>query len=244
MTALAITILLAAAAAASGPGPTATREAATPVTAYELRLDLRPDGSADVALTLHVAASGSQTVRVPFPWSELTEARLATAPPSSTYTVTPSGERATLSVDLPMAPSAPLEIRLIGRVKGVVSEPGPAGRSMRLAMMNVEPATLPDLTFLIAFPEGWRAHAIREALPKAGKSDAAPRAVLQFVDGRPGVRLHADALVQGEAASLRIDLAPTSRSPGWLIAGLALAALYLRSFRDLTASMQKQKDPP
>lgn len=236
--------MLLLAATMASPAGADEPPAAAAVTAYELRVDPRADGSADVALTLRLEAGSSQTVRVPFPWPELTGARLATAPPSTTFALTSSGDRGTLSVGVPDATPGSIEVRLEGRVANVVTDAGPAGRSIRVAMMNVEPAAIRDLRFLVAFPEGWRAHAIREALPKPGKAEVGPRAILESIDGRPGVRLRADALAQGDTAVLRVDLAPASQSRGWLIAGLVLAVLYLRSFRDLVGPKLKQKDPP
>jgi hypothetical protein len=80
-----------------------------------------------------------------------------------------------------------------------------------------------------------RAHAIREALPKLGKKEATPRVRLATIDSRNGARLQVARLLQGESASMQLELVPQKKSLGWLMAGLVLSILYLVSFRDLVA---------
>lgn len=232
-------LMMAAAAATASPASPAPLTGAPAVTAYELRLDLKADGSADVALALRLDVGADAVARVPFPWPELASARLAQAPASTSFALTSSGERSTLTLRLPDGTRGSTDIRLEGRVTDLLAGGTSGARSLRVALMNLEPEPLHNLSLLVTFPESLRAHAIREALPKAGKADTAPRAALQAVDGRPGVRLHANALPQGDTTALRVDLTPAGRSPGWLIVGLALSLLYLRSFRDLVSPPKK-----
>ena len=96
---------------------------------------------------------------------------------------------------------------------------------------NSEASAPVDLA--VTFPDGWRALAIREALPKLRKGEVTPRARLETIDGRPGVRLHADSVQQGETVALQIDMARVTPPWGWLAAGTMLAGAYLYSFRDL-----------
>lgn len=225
--------LVAATTGGAASAKAAPEETATGVLAQEVRVDGQRDGSALVTVTLRLAAGAAATQRAPLPWAELGDARLTEAPAGSTFAITGSRERPILSVTLPEPTTAPVALRLVGRVADAVTDAGSAGRSMRVALMNLDAAPLRDLSLVLVFPDGSRAHAIREALPKPGRSEAGPRALLEAIDGRAGARLQVKALAQGETAALKVELGAASRSPAWLIVGLALAALYLRSFRDL-----------
>lgn len=233
-------VLLLAATASPSPSPSpASPGGVAGVSAYELRVEARADGSADVTLTLRLDSNGATTARIPVPFAGVTALRLAEASPGTTVAQETTGERATLQITAPVRAAGPVTVRLLGHVAGAVTDSGAAGRSMRIALMNAEPASIKDLRLALIFPDEWRAQAIREALPKPAKAEAGPRAILEAIDGRPGARLLVSVLPQGETAVLRVDLTPAGRSPGWLIAGVALALLYLRSFRDLVGSPKK-----
>ena len=112
----------------------------------------------------------------------------------------------------------------VARAKSVV---------FRFAWLNKDADEVPRYDLSVRFPDGWRAQAIREAQPKARKSDTGPRARLEAVDGGRGARLSVGSLQQGETVSLQVDLSHASPPWGWLVAGLLLSAGYVFSFRDL-----------
>lgn len=88
-------------------------------------------------------------------------------------------------------------------------------------------------------PDGMRAVAIREALPKPRAGEAGPRARLTEIEGRPGVRLQVGHVVFGETVSLKVELGPARMPWGWPVAGVLLSALYLRAFRDLVPARRR-----
>jgi hypothetical protein len=118
-------------------------------------------------------------------------------------------------------------------VTGLLSEPTPAGRTFKFTELHREAEAIGSYRLFVTFPDGMRALAIREALPKLRKAEIVPRAALDQVDGRLGARLRVDNVQQGDSVSLQIDLARAAPPWEWLAAGLALAVLYLFSFRDL-----------
>ncbi len=120
--------------------------------------------------------------------------------------------------------------------RGKSGLPLPVGhRTFRHSLLNSQPATIDHYRFELAFPEGTRAHAIREALPGLRPDEPGPRAQLDLVGTRPGVWLAVDHLVQGETAAVKVEVMPKGRSPIWLVVGLVLSLLYLVNFRDLVA---------
>ena len=56
------------------------------------------------------------------------------------------------------------------------------------------------------------------------------------VDGRQNAVLQMTAMKQGDDTSMALELVPERKAWGWLLAGLALCAVYLFHFRDLVAS--------
>ena len=84
------------------------------------------------------------------------------------------------------------------------------------------------------FPDGIRAHAVREALPKLRKGEAGPRVRLARRRRPPGARLRVDRLKQGDPTSMQHRAGPANpaRPAGSSPASL-LSVLYLVYFRDL-----------
>ncbi len=206
---------------------------------YQLRLDTRTDGPSRAALTVVLDRIGNEVVVIPFPFPDLQALGLVEGPAGTTVVATPSNEQTNVTVTLPRGTAAPVTLRLSCDVDKALSDPTPAGRSVRLALLNSQPTTIRQVRIDVVFPAGLRGHAIREALPKPDRAEPGPRVVLEGFDGRSGARLQVDALPQGETASLRIELVSASASPGWLVVGLILSALYLRSFRDLVGRETK-----
>lgn len=204
------------------------------VSRYDLRLDTAANGPARATLTLVLdRVEAASAAVVPFPFAEARNVALAQGPEGTLVAVEETNGQARLLLTLPPGTRTPIELRLTCEVHGAISDPGPAARIVRLALLNTERAPIRDLRFVITFPDGLRGHAIRDARPAAGKTEAGPRAVLDAIDGRSGARLQVGALPQGETAALRVELARARPSSAWLLAGLVLGALYLVSFRDL-----------
>jgi hypothetical protein len=117
------------------------------------------------------------------------------------------------------------------QVSGQASLSGtPATLTYAVVHTHAAPAEY-EVTAVI--PDGMRALAIREALPKVRAGETGPRAVLTEIDGRPGVRLRARQVKFGDTVSLKVELTRATAPWGWLVAGVVLAAAYLRGFRHL-----------
>ena len=220
------TILSVICARAAGADPTA-------ISRYELRLDTNAAGPARATLDLLLDRIEGDVAVIPFPFAEVGAMALVEGPAGTLVTVSGSNGQSRILVTLPGSAATPIRLRLAGEVSKAISEPGPAARTVRLALLNTQPDPIRDLRIVITFPEGLRGHAIREARPAPGKAEPGPRAVLDAIDGRSGARLQVDSLPQGETAALRIELARARPSLAWLLAGVVLGALYLVSFKDL-----------
>ncbi len=199
---------------------------------YDLRLDTDATGPARATLDLSLDRIEGEVAVIPFPFAEIGALSLIEGPAGTLVAVAASNGQSRILVTLPGSATPPIRIRLAGEVLKAISQPGPA-RTVRLALLNTQPEPIRDLRISITFPEGLRGHAIREARPAPDKAAPGPRAVLDAIDGRSGVRLLVDSLPQGETAALRVELARAEPSMAWLLAGLALGVLYLVSFRDL-----------
>lgn len=231
------TILSILCARATGADPTA-------ISRYDLRLDTEATGPARVTLDLVLERIDAGTALVPFPFTEVKDLSLVDGPAGAATATAGANGQARILLTLPGLATGPVTIRLAGTVEKAISEPGPAARIVRLALLNTQPEPIRDLRMAITFPEGLRGHAIREARPAPGKAEAGPRAAFDAIDGRSGVRLQVDSLPQGETAALRIELARAEPSLAWLLAGLVLGALYLVSFRDLVRPARPVKEHP
>jgi hypothetical protein len=220
------TILSVICARAAGAAPTR-------VSRYDLRLDTQAAGPARATLSLVLDSVEGQMAAIPLPFPELRNLSLVEGPAGAQVATAAANGQAWIVVTLHANATLPVNLRLTGDVAEVLSKPTPAGRTARVALLNTQPEPIRDLRIAITFPEGLRGHAIREARPPAAKTETAPRAALDSIDGRSGVRLQVDSLPQGETAALRVELARADPSMGWLLAGLVLSALYLVSFRDL-----------
>jgi len=220
------TILSVICARATGADPTV-------ISRYELRLDTEARGPARATLSLVLDRIEGETALIPFPFAEISDLSLVEGPAVAVAAATGASGQTGILVTLPGGTATPLRLRLTCAVAKAISEPAPAGRTVRMALLNTQPEPIRDLRISITFPEGLRGHAIREARPAPGKAEPGPRAVLDAIDGRSGARLLVDSLPQGETAALRVELARAEPSMAWLLAGLVLGALYLVSFRDL-----------
>ncbi len=225
---------------------TASGARALEIRSCHVRLDVAEGGSARGTVSLHLAAVEPGRIAIPLGFADVQGLRLASAMPAGTTLTSVSGNGQTIVlVDLPqgVAPETTLSLAFEVRQAFVVTKLAagekstlPEGsRLLRHALVNSQPATIGSYRAEVLFPDGMRAHAIREALPKLGKKESEPRVRLTAIEGRNGARLQVARLLQGDSASMQLELVPRKRSPGWLIAGLILSVLYLVHFRDLIA---------
>lgn len=213
---------------------------------YELRVDIRSDGSGRASLEVILDPLAGELAIVPFPFAAVVAPTISGVPGIGLSTVAANGQT-NLVFTLPPAARAPVAIRVTAEAPEIMSGTPTTGRSVRIGLLNSQPAPIHDLRLVVVFPEGLRGHAIHEALPRQGKAEIEPRAAFAEIDQRGGVRLQAASIAQGETALLRVELADASPSPGWLVIGLLLGVFYLVSFRDLVspseAPPQKREAP-
>jgi hypothetical protein len=211
---------------------------------YDLRLRVGADGNADATLTLELTAADAAT-RVPVGPGQVTGLIVTAGPEGTQVASAAAGRQSVLTVTLPSGTPAPVALTIRFRVSGVLPEPVlkegeratlPAGvRVFKYAFVNTEPAPIGHYVVEAVLPEGWRAHAVREALPKLRAGEAGPRVRLGGVDVAHGARLEVAGLAQGDSASMQVEVTRQERTWTWLVAGVLLALAYLYSFRDLVS---------
>jgi hypothetical protein len=190
---------------------------------YSLRLRIDAAGGAVVAMDVEAVIADGDLV-VPLAYPDGTDLHVITGPANATMTLLTRDGRGALMVAAPASPE-PQRISVEFRVPGVMAPPGAGGhRVVRHQLLNTQRAPIPRYVVDVVFPDGWRAHAIREG---------APRVRIEEIAGARGARFEVAALKQGESATMRIEMVPVARSWSWLVVGLLLAAGYLISFRDL-----------
>ena len=220
---------------------------AAEITQYTTRLDVTSEGTGRAVSTLVVTGAPAETLEIPLGpgWSNLrveeapaglvfeapktakaTTAR-ATLPPAAAPT---AATRFTFAFDVPEA-FAKAEDTAAGAKLTIPRE----SRTLKFAFVNTQAALIKSFGLLVVLPEEYRFQAIREQLPKLKKTEVEPRARLGATDGRQNAFLQVANLKQGDATSMQLEALPKHRSPFWLLAGLALSALYLVSFRDLVS---------
>jgi len=218
---------------------------AVEISSYDVTVNVTEDGFAKGVATVRLNDAAPGNVTIPLGFAAVSGIKLAAGPEGTTVSTTPLNGHTLVGIVLPEGAPREIEVgftfsagKLFGEGDGRSSEQSqlPGGsKLLRLTFLNSQPTTIARYSAAAVFPAGMRAHAIREALPKLGRSEAGPRVKLCSVDSRPGARIHADRLLQGESASMQIELVREGRSPGWLIAGLVLSVLYLVYFRDLVS---------
>lgn len=219
---------------------------AVEIRSYQVRMQPAADRSGDVSLVVRLADASPGPIAIPIGFTGVTNLRVTEAPPGALVALERGPAQTLLRASMPegTAGAATIAVRFAVRDAFRLPQPAPGERptlpagsqAIRNTFLNSQPAAIAEYRLDIVFPEGTRAHAVREALPKLRKNEAGPRALLLALDGRPGVRLSVEGLQQGETASMRLELVPRARPLGWLAAGLVLAALYLVAFRDLVAA--------
>jgi hypothetical protein len=196
---------------------------ASEIREYALRLQIDAAGDAVATLNLTVVVAGGELI-VPLAYAAVTDLRMRHAPPNAVVRVTTQDGRGVLVVTMPADPE-PQSVSVEFRVPRVMVLASAGGhRVVRHELLNTQSTPIARYAVDVVFPEGWRAHAIREG---------ASRARLEAVAGVPGVHFEMVALKQGQTAMVRLEMVPRQRSWAWLVVGLLLAAGYLLSFRDL-----------
>lgn len=226
--------------AAAGTG------SAAEIRSYDVALQATPDGSVSAVAAIVIDGPAPGALDIPLGFAAIRDLQVVEAPAGAAVTASKAGGQTALHLTLPAVCPASVTVRVAFGLASAFQEAGgdapklPAGgRLFRHALVNTQPARIKAYRLALAFPDGMRAHAIREALPKLRKSEAGPRAMLQEVEGRPGVRLQVENLQQGDTASLQVELSRRSFPYGWLLAGVVLSVLYLVYFRDLVTGPAK-----
>jgi hypothetical protein len=223
---------------------TAMAGAATPELAtYTVRAVTATDGSATVTATMTITGAAPGVVDIPLGFPGVATVALTDGPAGVTVSARPANGQSALRVTLPadVPEFARITVRFAVAHAFQRTDPAPGERRtlpegvrvFRHAMVNTEQLTVGRYRVEVVFPDGMRAHAVREALPKPRRSEAGPRARLAAFDGHDGAWLDVATLAQGDTASLQLELVPARRSLIWLIVGLVISALYLVFFRDL-----------
>jgi len=221
---------------------------ATDIPTYHLRLQANGNGEGRALATVVVGHCSPGTLNLPLGFSALEELRLEEAPPGVSLDLGLRDTITTLRFHITTAITDPVTLRFSFLVKQVFqtlkTSPGekstlPAGsRLFRHAFVNTQEPPIGIYRMELLFPEGMIAQSIREQLPKLEKQEVGPRVALSVIDGRQSATLTYANVHQGDDTSMALELVPTRRSFGWLIAGLLLAGLYLFKFRDLVAKQQ------
>ena len=218
---------------------------AAEISQYTTSLSVAPDGTGHAACTLVIAGGSSETVEVPLSHGAWTNFRVAEAS-DGLRLEPPQANSGAFRVTLPAAATAPSRLTFDfdvpqAFVKAENAAPGakltiPAeSRTLRYAFVNTQVTLIRDFRVLVTLPEGYRFQAIREQLPRQTKSEVEPRVRLGGEGGRQNALLRLANLRQGDDTSMVLEALPDRRSLLWLVAGVALAGLYLVGFRDLVA---------
>jgi len=219
--------------------------AGTDIPSYVLRLQSANDGSGRAVATVTLTGCMPGLLALPLGFPSPEELRLEAAPPGVKLDLGPRNSMTSLHFQFPAGMPDQATLRFSFALRQVFLEtrlaPGekstlPTGsRIFRHAFVNTQevPIGVYRLEFLL--PEGFMAQSIREQLPKPTKSEVGPRVLLSQVEGRQAATLQFTGLHQGDDTSMVLELVPSRRSLGWLIAGLLLGGLYLVKFKDLVA---------
>jgi len=218
---------------------------ATDIPSYVVRLHADEQGSGQATATVVLKDAVPGTLNLPLGFSSPENLRLTEAPAGVGLECGPTNGMTTLRFHLPEGVPATATLRVAFDVKRVIQEVqlGPGERStlpansrlFRHAFVNTQESAIGCYRFEILFPEDRMAQAVREQLPKVKKSEIGPRVLLTQLDGHQAAVLQFAGLRQGDDTSMVVEVVPRRRSIGWLVAGVALAGLYLVYFRDLVS---------
>jgi len=223
----------------------ASAASAAEIRSYAVRIEAHPDGSGSVSAVVQIESATPGAIAIPLGFATVADLRMIEGPAGTVLSASAANGQSLVQAVVPGGAPAALTIAFAFTTKDVFLPVAPASgekstlpegsRVLRHAVMNSQPAPIRSYKAEAVFPEGLRAHAVREALPRLRKAEAGPRVLLDDIDGKTGARLQVDRLLQGESASMQVELVPQGRSVAWLIAGLVLSLAYLVYFRDLVA---------
>ncbi|HRZ02248.1 MAG TPA: hypothetical protein P5024_11880 [Burkholderiaceae bacterium] len=218
---------------------------AVQIKSYEGRIDVAAQGASQARILLQIEDAAPGTLLVPLAPALKPEGavKLDSAPLGTTVKVVTVGERPHLALEIPEAAAGRVALQLSFPVKKVLTEPKARSSGKKTlpenslllnhAFVHTQPYTIDAYRMAVVLPEGARVHIVREALPKARRSEIEPRVGLDGRDGRQGALLQLGDIKQGDSASMSLEVVPDHRSLTWLIVGLALVGAYLYGFRHL-----------
>ncbi|HQR46060.1 MAG TPA: hypothetical protein PK598_08610 [Thermoanaerobaculia bacterium] len=215
------------------------------IASHVTRLAVGPDGSGRATCTVVATGAPSETLAIPLPAGGWANLRLSGGP-EGLLLDPPAPGAAAVRVTLPPEAAATTTFTLAWDVpEALARAENPAAgekltiprgsRTLRVAFVNTQAATIGEFETLVVLPPGWRVHAIREQFPRPKRSEVEPRVRLGADGGLQNALLQLDAMKQGDSTSMQLEVGPDGPSPLWIVAGVALSALYLVKFRDLVA---------
>jgi hypothetical protein len=221
---------------------------AVDIPTYTVHLQAAPDGSGQAVATIALAGCTPGSFNLPLGFTAVQDLRVDE--PAAGIRVEPTEHngitqlKVTLPSDIPAKVTMRLSFRLkqvfqIVKLKEGEKSPLPASsRTFKHAFVNTQEYLIGAYRVEFLFPDGLMAQAIREQLPKPAKNEVGPRVLLSKLDGHQAAILQFNKLQQGDDTSMIVELVPTRRSLGWLLAGLLLGGVYLFKFKDLVANKQ------
>lgn len=223
----------------------AVSASAAEIAAYDVTVRSQMTGPAVVEARIEIATPSPGDVLVPVAFATADALHALEVPAGVTLTLERSDGASLLRIGVPAGMPTPLVVTFTFSIPPALPVPVvaageratlPAGsRVARHAFVNTQPLRIARYTCLFVMPGGMRTHAIREALPRLGKTEVGPRVRLVDVDGLAGARLAAGPLRQGDSTSMQVEVVPHARPWGLLAAGVLLSVAYLVYFRDLVA---------
>lgn len=210
---------------------------------YQVRLVTATDGAAQATVRLDLDRATPGPLSIPLGFKAIEDLQLGEAPAGTRLALGPTNGQLLLHAHLPegVPPTCQLTFRFRVPQAFLPTEPAPGekptlaagNRLFRHAFVQTQEGILGHYRLEVLFPEGLMAQGIREALPKPKRTEVQPRVRLERLEGRQAAVLQMDAIKQGDDTALLLELTPERKSLGWLVAGAAMAVLYLVAFRDL-----------
>lgn len=213
------------------------------IKAYDTRLDVAPDGSAQAAAMVVLAGCQPGRFKLPTGFTGIGNLQIKDAPTGVVLKLVTSKEQSAVEIELPENVPADAKITFAFQIEDMLYEPKPeegqksafpAGtRLLRHAFVNTQATPVSQYSVQVRLPKETLVHAIREQLPKNKRKEFTPRVELDRFDGLQGARLQMSGLKQGDRTSMELEVVAEGRSLGWLLVGLVIGIGYLVTFRDL-----------
>lgn len=212
---------------------------ATAAKEYTVRLRIQPDGSATGTAALRFTGCVPGIVDLPFGLTDVRNLKMSKGPAGTEVKqIQHGGGQPHLHITLPPEVVEKTSLELAFDVPQAFSytESGKGGgvtktRFVKHAFVNTQDAEVGEYRFEALLPPGTMVQAIREQLPRPGKSESEPRVRLGKIDGCQSATLQHKKIKQGDDASMSVEVVDTRKSYVWLVAGLILGGLYLVYFR-------------